>query len=217
MSSPTVNSESGKIVPYVPPKTKKSIYDNPEEEFKTVDETSELELAVRKVVTPIFQQSLIGRCPVQICSVCPFYHQTRHSVTAAFASTRSQFQGVVDSWIKLEQGVSDTVKAYAVPGEPLLPGAIYVTLAGFAGSIISKNRRFLIRAATPTAFTAAALGYYYPRTSRNVLFASESAVSGKDGATIVDFVPNMTNPFKKLADGFSGMFGSSSSNSSKKE
>ncbi|KAJ3181897.1 hypothetical protein HDU85_003413 [Gaertneriomyces sp. JEL0708] len=190
MSSPTVNTDSGKIIPYVPPKTKKSIYDNPEEEFKTVDETSELELAVRK---------------------------TRHSVTAAFASTRSQFQGVVDSWIKLEQGVSDTVKAYAVPGEPLLPGAIYVTLAGFAGSIISKNRRFLIRAATPTAFTTAALAYYYPRTSRNVLFASESTGSGKDGATIVDFVPNMPNPFKKLADGFHDMFGSSSSNSPKKE
>jgi len=47
----------------------------------------------------------------------------------------------VDKWIGIEKQVESTLKEISPKGdETILPGAIYVGLAGMAGSIIARNR-----------------------------------------------------------------------------
>jgi organizing structure protein 2 len=49
-----------------------------------------------------------------------------------------------------------------------MPGAIYVLVASMAGSIISRNRNILLRAATPLALGIGAGWVVLPITMRNV-------------------------------------------------
>lgn len=49
-----------------------------------------------------------------------------------------------------------------------MPGAIYVLVASMAGSIISRNRNILLRAATPLALGIGAGWIVLPVTMRNV-------------------------------------------------
>jgi MICOS complex subunit MIC26 len=51
---------------------------------------------------------------------------------------------LVDTWIGVEKEVETTLKEVAPKGEEtILPGAIYVGIAGMAGSILARNRTFL--------------------------------------------------------------------------
>ena len=49
-----------------------------------------------------------------------------------------------------------------------MPGALYVLVASMAGSIISRNRNILLRAATPAAAGIGAAYVVLPYTMRNV-------------------------------------------------
>ncbi|KAJ3415854.1 hypothetical protein HDV05_003918 [Chytridiales sp. JEL 0842] len=126
---------------YVPPRKKLSIYDEPHEDYKVVDEPTQLELGLRKL---------------------------RHSVTDSFASTRIQIESVVDKWIALEKETQRVVSRYAVPEEKLLPNGLYVALSGFAGSIAFKNRSIVMRGMAPPALALATFTYLYPKTSQNI-------------------------------------------------
>ncbi|TPX68693.1 hypothetical protein SpCBS45565_g02929 [Spizellomyces sp. 'palustris'] len=175
-----VHTEGATAKPYVPPRTKRSIYDDSEEDFVPVEEPTQLELAIR---------------------------QTRHTVTNQFATTRAQIQTVVDKWIHLEQQVTGTTKKYIAPGEPFLPGAIYVTLSGFAGSILAKNRGLLYRAATPTTFALVSFCYFYPGTSRNIVSAAYKSTTGRsEGPTFLDVVPQMSSAFASARDSLVSVF-----------
>ena len=53
---------------------------------------------------------------------------------------------VVDKWIGIEKEVESTLKEVAPKGEEtILPGAIYVGIAGMGGSILARNRNFVYR------------------------------------------------------------------------
>lgn len=46
----------------------------------------------------------------------------------------------VDKWIGFEKQCKKTVEEYQGEGEMLLPASIYVVVAGFGASILTKNR-----------------------------------------------------------------------------
>lgn len=51
---------------------------------------------------------------------------------------------MVDKWIGIEREVESTLKEVAPKGdETIIPGAIYVGVAGMGGSILARNRTIL--------------------------------------------------------------------------
>ena len=77
----------------------------------------------------------------------------------------------MDSAFHLEQSFTSTIASLAPPresGEKLMPGAIYVLVAAMAGSIITRNRNILLRAAMPLALGVGAGWVVVPITMRNI-------------------------------------------------
>jgi organizing structure protein 2 len=71
----------------------------------------------------------------------------------------------------LEQAFTSTVASLAPPresGEKLMPGLVYVLVAGMAGSIVARNRTVLLRGATPLALGLGAAWVVLPVTMGNV-------------------------------------------------
>lgn len=71
----------------------------------------------------------------------------------------------------LEQSFTSTMASLAPPresGEKLMPGFIYVLVAGMAGSIVARNRNVLLRGATPLALGLGAAWAVLPVTMGNV-------------------------------------------------
>lgn len=88
-------------------------------------------------------------------------------------------RNAVDRVIAIEHRVERTVKSLKPRHETLLPGAIYVSIIGLSGSIISRNRMFPIRFATPLLFFVVAGKVFLPETSGNVgdlIYSWESRV-----------------------------------------
>ncbi|KAJ4144951.1 hypothetical protein LMH87_003818 [Akanthomyces muscarius] len=77
----------------------------------------------------------------------------------------------MDRAFDLEQSFTATLASLAPArgsGEKLMPGAIYVLVAAMAGSIVTRNRNVLLRAAAPLAFGVGAGWAVLPVTMRNV-------------------------------------------------
>ncbi|KAI8812853.1 apolipo protein O-domain-containing protein [Cladochytrium replicatum] len=127
--------------PYVHKVKTKSLYDPPAEEWVIVDEPTELELGIRKV---------------------------RHSVSTSLSSTRSHVDAVVQQWVEAERRSVQYMKKYTDPNEKFLPGALYVMLGGFAGSIIGKNRNIALRILAPPTLAFGTFAYWYPHLTQNL-------------------------------------------------
>ncbi|BFZ58336.1 hypothetical protein PYCC9005_005398 [Savitreella phatthalungensis] len=54
------------------------------------------------------------------------------------------------------------------PGEPLLPNALYVAVAGMTGSIMARRRNVLVRLTLPAALFVGSAYWLLPQTTRNV-------------------------------------------------
>jgi len=71
----------------------------------------------------------------------------------------------------LEQSFTSTIASLAPPresGERLMPGLVYVLVAGMAGSIVARNRNVLLRASAPLALGLGAAWAVLPVTMGNV-------------------------------------------------
>lgn len=78
--------------------------------------------------------------------------------------------GLLTWAFRKETDFSNTIASLAPAaetGEQLLPGAIYVLVATLAGSIITRNRGFLLRATFPLAVGITAGWMLIPVTMRN--------------------------------------------------
>ncbi|KAI8612695.1 apolipo protein O-domain-containing protein [Chytriomyces sp. MP71] len=110
----------------------------------------------------------------------------RHSVSDHFAATRTTIQGYTDSYFAFEDSVRARVKPFYTPTEPLLPNALYVTIAAFAGSIATVNsKRALLRVGGPVGLGVAAIAWWYPQTSQKLVGAGTAAV-GFDTKIVTD-------------------------------
>ncbi|KAL1866914.1 hypothetical protein VTK73DRAFT_4461 [Phialemonium thermophilum] len=77
----------------------------------------------------------------------------------------------MDRVFDLETSFTSTLASLAPPresGERLMPGVVYVLVAAMAGSIVARNRGFVLRTATPLVFGVGAAWTVLPITSRNV-------------------------------------------------
>ncbi|KAJ4296031.1 hypothetical protein N0V88_004733 [Collariella sp. IMI 366227] len=79
--------------------------------------------------------------------------------------------GAMSRAFALEHSFTSTISGLAPAresGERLMPGLIYVMVAGMAGSIVARNRNVLLRGATPLALGLGAAWMVIPVTMGNV-------------------------------------------------
>ncbi|PHH73671.1 hypothetical protein CDD82_5330 [Ophiocordyceps australis] len=104
------------------------------------------------------------RLAVQIGSVRLFLHDCA-------AATEDRVNGAMDAAFNLEHSFTTTIASLAPPresGEKLMPGVIYLLVAAMAGSVVTRNRGFLLRTTVPLAFGVGAGWLLLPITMRNV-------------------------------------------------
>jgi organizing structure protein 2 len=92
-------------------------------------------------------------------------------IYAHVVAAENKVNEVMDSVLDLEQSFTSTVASLAPSrqsGEKLMPGSIYVLVAAMTGSIISRNRNIVLRAAVPLAVGIGAGWVVLPVTMRNV-------------------------------------------------
>ncbi|KAI9639406.1 apolipo protein O-domain-containing protein [Dioszegia hungarica] len=100
--------------------------------------------------------------------ISPYIAQARESTQSALAGASRYVEGGVSRWVGFERKVEREVKSVVPSDEPLIPGAIYVLIAGLTGSVLTRTRAFPIRWLAPPIFTIAAAPYFLPKTSANI-------------------------------------------------
>ncbi|KAL4966354.1 MICOS complex subunit MIC26/MIC27 [Aspergillus stella-maris] len=81
------------------------------------------------------------------------------------------FNDILSRALHIENAFTNTIASLAPSpesGEKLIPGGVYVVVAGMAGSIVARNRGRFLRGTTPLAFGTIAAWSLLPVTMRNV-------------------------------------------------
>ncbi|CAL1697432.1 unnamed protein product [Somion occarium] len=94
--------------------------------------------------------------------------KARRAVTSTYGDAYARVQGVVSSWIGVEQAVEKRVKSLIDPEEPLTPGILYVGVATLTGSVLARNRLLLWRLALPPTLLLLSLNHFLPKTTHNI-------------------------------------------------
>ena len=100
-----------------------------------------------------------------------YVRQARIFTHAHVALAENKFNEGAKAFFDIENNITSTIADLAPDprtGEKVLPGAIYVVVAGMAGSIITRNRNILLRASVPVALAVGASNYLLPHTSANI-------------------------------------------------
>lgn len=90
---------------------------------------------------------------------------------AHVVAAEDKVNDMMDSALHLEQSFTSTIASLAPArqtGEKLMPGSLYVLVAAMTGSIVSRNRNIVLRAAVPVAIGVGAGWVVLPVTMRNV-------------------------------------------------
>ncbi|KAF9948664.1 hypothetical protein BGZ72_009443 [Mortierella alpina] len=123
-------------------KQKLPIYDEPEPEMMVKEEPTRLDEVLRAARKETDRQILGMK-----------YHM----------------QLVTNKVVDLEKEAESSIKSVLVKEEEVMPAALYVIVAGFAGSIAASRRNILLRFLTPVAFSAMAFGYFFPASSNRLI------------------------------------------------
>ncbi|KAF9354864.1 hypothetical protein BGX34_010775 [Mortierella sp. NVP85] len=127
------------------------IYDDPEPEMVVKEEPTRLDEAIRVA---------------------------RQETDRQILGMKHHFQMVTNKVVDFEKEAESNIKSVLVKEEEVMPAAIYVIVAGFAGSIVARRRNILLRFLTPVAFSAMAFGYFFPASSNRLIArASQSDVA----------------------------------------
>lgn len=97
--------------------------------------------------------------------------KSRLFLHAHVAAAENKINEAMDSVLHLESSFTSTIASLAPPrqsGEKLMPGSLYVLVAAMTGSIVTRNRNILLRAAVPLAVGIGAGWMVIPVTMRNV-------------------------------------------------
>ncbi|KAI0176718.1 apolipo protein O-domain-containing protein [Pestalotiopsis sp. NC0098] len=132
--------------------------ESPSAEIKPAEPSSSSPLVSSRGPTPT------DRLAVQIGRARLFLYE--HATRAEDAVNRG-----MDQAFHLEKSFTQTVASLAPAresGEQLMPGLVYVLVAGMAGSIVSRNRNILLRASAPLALGIGAGWLVLPVTMNNV-------------------------------------------------
>lgn len=80
---------------------------------------------------------------------------------------REQVDGALQKYLNVERSVTSTIGEIKSDTEDILPGGIYVLVSTLSGSILVRNRNFLVRGLAPVVFGVAAFRYFLPQTYDN--------------------------------------------------
>ncbi|KAH6592332.1 hypothetical protein BASA61_004655 [Batrachochytrium salamandrivorans] len=151
------------------PTKKLSIYDYPSTSITTGIQTNTYE---EPASNPQNRLSILSRLTSnqdQPNDLELLIRKARIETTAAFASTRDQAQSLVNHWLVLEKCAQGVVYKYHEPTENYLPGLIYVTIAGFAGSIVTKNSEIcLVSTSCSSCRVSGCIWIPFPATLQNI-------------------------------------------------
>ncbi|KAG0198856.1 hypothetical protein BGX28_007769 [Mortierella sp. GBA30] len=123
-------------------KQKLPIYDEPEPEMMIKEEPTRLDEALRAA---------------------------RKETDRHILGMKYHLQMVTNKVVDLEKEAESSIKSVLVKEEEVMPAALYVIVAGFAGSIVASRRNILLRFLTPVAFSAMAFGYFFPASSNRLI------------------------------------------------
>ncbi|GJJ74069.1 MICOS complex subunit MIC26 [Entomortierella parvispora] len=123
-------------------KQKLPIYDEPEPEMVIKEEPTRLDEALRAARKETDRQILGMK-----------YH----------------LQMVTNKVVDIEKEAESNIKSVLVKEEEVMPAALYVVVAGFAGSIFASRRNILIRFLSPLAFSTMAFGYFFPASANRLI------------------------------------------------
>lgn len=147
---------------------RKPIYDDfeelPPQSTSTLPSSRSRSPALEQISTKPSRPTPTDRLAVQIGKSRLFLHA--HVVAA-----ENKLNSMMDSALHLESSFTSTIASLAPSqqsGEKLMPGAIYVLVAAMTGSIISRNRNIVLRAAVPFAVGIGAGWAVLPVTMRNI-------------------------------------------------
>ncbi|KAH6650194.1 apolipo protein O-domain-containing protein [Chaetomium tenue] len=111
------------------------------------------------------------RAPTPTDRLAAQIRQARLFVYAQSCIAEDAVNGAMARAFAAERSFTSTVASLAPPresGERLMPGFIYVLVAGMAGSIVARNRNVLVRGAAPLALGLGAAWAVLPVTMGNV-------------------------------------------------
>ncbi|TGO58548.1 hypothetical protein BOTNAR_0179g00080 [Botryotinia narcissicola] len=150
------------------PDGRKPIYDD----FEELPPTSAPTLPSSKSPSPASEEitrKQTGPTPTDRLAVQ--IGKSRLFLYAHVIAAENKLNSMMDSALNLESSFTSTIATLAPSqqsGEKLMPGSIYVLVAAMTGSIISRNRNIVLRAAVPFAVGIGAGWVVLPVTMRNV-------------------------------------------------
>lgn len=114
------------------------------------------------------QTELVGNVPVKTSKFLEdTIEKSRKWVATETEDAKKQVDGVFQKYLNVEKDVTSTVASLKSEHEDLLPGSIYILVAGLSGSVIARRHNFVVRALLPVALGVGAFGYFLPETFRN--------------------------------------------------
>ncbi|KAK0731497.1 apolipo protein O-domain-containing protein [Lasiosphaeris hirsuta] len=132
--------------------------------FPAAGGLTKIATTIDEVTTPQRRPTPTARLAAQIRLGRLFLYKQAATAEDAVNSTMARA-------FSLEHSFTSTIASLAPPresGERLLPGLIYVLVAGMAGSIVARNRGVLLRASAPLALGIGAAWVVLPVTMTNV-------------------------------------------------
>ncbi|CAD6447094.1 e695b629-9f64-473b-af41-293cdb16e945 [Sclerotinia trifoliorum] len=150
------------------PDSRKPIYDDsedlPPQSTPTIPSTKSTNPASKETLRKRTGPTPTDRLAVQI-------GKSRLFLYAHVVAAENKLNSMMDSVLHLENSFTSTIASLAPSqqsGEKLMPGSIYVLVAAMSGSIISRNRNIVLRAAVPFAVGIGAGWAVLPVTMRNI-------------------------------------------------
>lgn len=108
-----------------------------------------------------------------------FIQRLRLRLTGTYDRVAQKLDEKSSAYYKHERKLTTTIAdLHSDPREQLLPGFTYIAVAAMSGSVLTRNRNFLFRLATPLLLGSACFSYVLPNTfqnTTNLLHSIESA------------------------------------------
>ncbi|PSS16928.1 hypothetical protein M430DRAFT_67244 [Amorphotheca resinae ATCC 22711] len=121
--------------------------------------------------TPSSQTEVPAKSPTPTDRLAKQIGKTRLFLYGHVSAAENKINEIMDSAFNLESSFVSTVASLAPPpqsGEKLMPGSLYVLVAAMTGSIVTRNRNIVLRAALPLAVGIGAGWVVLPITMRNI-------------------------------------------------
>ncbi|GAA5956982.1 hypothetical protein JCM8115_003883 [Rhodotorula mucilaginosa] len=125
----------------------------------------------------------------------------RVAATEAYSSIKEHTADVRQTWLGWEKQGESALKSVISDRDQLNPNALYVGIATLAGSIVGRNRFFLVRLALPPLFFIGSAAYFLPHSYAK---AAEKAGVPQQWRDLRGRVDHAANEVKKVSQEQSG-------------